>query len=248
MIRVLVCDDEPLARARLRRLLSAHPDVDVVGEAASGRQAAAETLRLRPDLVLLDVDMPDGSGTDALAAIRRNLPEDRLPAAVFTTAHAEHAVAAFALEGLDYLLKPIEEADLDRALLRVRRRVPHVPPTPPSFPHPQPAAHLAAFRGDKVLNLDLADIALIELEDTIAFAVTSLGRFRLQGTLLEIEARLPSPPYLRVSRDAIVRVDRIAHLVPEGAGVWTARLRPPFDREVQVARRRVARLREVLGW
>ena len=120
MIRALVVDDEPLARSRMRRLLGDHPDVEVVGEAASGDEAVAATLRLRPDLLLLDVDMPEGSGTEALERIRLTVPEAMLPAAVFTTAHAEHAVEAFALEGLDYLLKPITRETLARALKRVR--------------------------------------------------------------------------------------------------------------------------------
>lgn len=262
MIRALIVDDEPLARSRMSRLLAAHPDVEVVGEASSGNEAVRQCLALRPNLVLLDVDMPDGSGLDALAAIRETMPDDLAPWAVFTTAHAEHAVTAFALEGLDYLLKPVEPPDLARALKRVRKRVwapGAVPPGPlspaPTAPLPAPeseapvaSGHLAAHRGGRVLSLAIEDVALVELEDTIAFAYTAQGRHRLSGTLAEVEARLPTPTFVRVSRAAVIQVAWIGHLEPLGAGVWLATLKPPVDREVRVARRRVKPIRELLGW
>ncbi len=91
-------------------------------------------------------------------------------------------------------------------------------------------------------------MATVELEDTIAFAYTPEGRFRLAGTLAEVEERLTTPPFVRVSRAAILQLSWIAHLEPLGAGVWIAKLKEPLDREVRVARRRVTLLRELLGW
>ncbi len=253
MIRALVVDDEPLARQRLKRLLGAHPDVEVLGEAASGNEAVTRCLQLRPNLVFLDVDMPDGTGLDALERLRSTLPEPHCPLAVFTTAHEQHAVSAFALEGLDYLLKPIEPATLARALLRARKRLwtQAPPPMPAAPPVPVPApstGHLAAHRGGRVLNLDLHDVACVELEDTIAFAHTPEGRFRLAGTLAEVEERLPEPPFVRISRSAIVQLSWVKHLEPLGAGVWMAQLKDPIERELRVARRRVKTVRELLGW
>ncbi|MDP7111906.1 MAG: response regulator [Myxococcota bacterium] len=98
-IRALVVDDEPLARSRMRRLLGDHPDVEVVGEAADGAAAHTEALRLRPDVVFLDVHMPGSTGTEALRAIQASLPESLWPLAVFTTAYEEHAVEAGAVIG-----------------------------------------------------------------------------------------------------------------------------------------------------
>jgi DNA-binding LytR/AlgR family response regulator len=254
MIRALVVDDEPLARSRLLRLLSAHPDVSVVGEASSGNEAVAACLQHRPTLLFLDVDMPDGTGLEALERIRQTLPEALAPLAVFTTAHEEHAVKAFALEGLDYLLKPIEPATLDRALLRVRKRLWAQSPTPAPIAAPAPpppavsSGHLAAHRGGRVISLDLDDVACVEIEDTIAFAYTAEGRFRLNGTLGELLERLPSPPFIQVSRSAVVQLDHVKHLEPLGAGVWLASLKAPVEKSVRVARRRVKTLRELLGW
>ena len=142
-IRVVVVDDEPLARSRMRRLLGGHPDVEVVGEASDGDAAHAAVLELRPDVVFLDVNMPGSTGTEALRAIQSSLPESMWPLAVFTTAYEEHAVEAFALEGTDYLLKPVEKTELARALKRVRKvlwRGAESPATPPATPAAQVAA------------------------------------------------------------------------------------------------------------
>ena len=257
MIRALVVDDEPRARSRLQRLLAAHPDVAVVGEAASGSGAVTSCLQLRPNLLFLDVDMPDGTGLEALERVRQTLPEAMVPLAVFTTAHEEHAVQAFALEGLDYLLKPIEPETLARALKRVRKRLwaeapaaaaPAPLAAPPPAASPMASGHLAAHRGGRVINLDLGDVACVEIEDTIAFAFTPEGRFRLSGTLAELEERLPAPSFIKVSRSSIVQLDWVKHLEPLGAGVWLARLKEPVDKTVRVARRRVKTLRDLLGW
>lgn len=262
-IRIVVVDDEPLARSRMRRLLDDHPDVDVVGEAADGDAAHASALQLRPDVIFLDVNMPGSTGTEALRAIQASLPESMWPLAVFTTAYEEHAVEAFALEGTDYLLKPVERADLARALKRVRKALwrgpgpTAPPPEPTAAPTPDPApataaevaaaatGHLTAQRAGKLLRLPLLHVALVEVEDTITFALAGADRFRLSLSLAEAEGRLPSPPFVRVSRSAIVNLDWIAHLAPGASGTYVATLRAPVDRQVPVSRRRARRLLEL---
>ncbi len=256
-IRALVVDDEPLARSRMKRLLADHPDVEVVGEAADGGSAHTEALRLRPDVVFLDVQMPGSTGTEALRAIQAALPESLWPLAVFTTAYEDHAVEAFALEGTDYLLKPVEREGLARALRRVRKALwsregaaPTPPPAPavPPPPEPPPAAepgHLTAHRAGKLLRLPLAHVALVEVEDTITFAVVGADRHRLAMTLAEAEDRLPTPPFVRISRSAIVNLDWIATLAPVASGTHLATLRAPVQRQVKVSRRRSKRLLEL---
>ena len=117
MIRTLVIDDEQPARERLKQLLSAHPDVEVVGEADDGVQAAEKIAELTPDLVLLDIQMPGASGLDVAASLGRPRP-----AVIFCTAFDQYAVDAFELSALDYLLKPVNRARLAAALDRVRAR------------------------------------------------------------------------------------------------------------------------------
>ena len=115
MIRTLVIDDEQPARERLKQLLSAHPDVEVVGEADDGVQAAEKIAELAPDLVLLDIQMPGASGLDVAASLGKPRP-----AVIFCTAFDQYAVDAFELSALDYLLKPVNRARLAAALDRVR--------------------------------------------------------------------------------------------------------------------------------
>lgn len=260
-IRTLVVDDEPLARSRMKRLLADHPDIEVAGEAADGREAVAEVLRLRPAVVFLDVNMPGSTGTECLRAIHAALPEDLWPLAVFTTAYEEHAVEAFALEGTDYLLKPVERDTLARALRRVRKAIWRDAPatTTPATPPPRPAAapaepaeespgHLAAHRAGRIVNLALDDVACILVEDTITFAVTADGRYRLRSTLHEAEARLPAPPFVRISRSAVVQLSWVDHIDPMPSGTFEAVLRAPVSLRLAVSRRRGRRLRDLLGW
>lgn len=255
MIRVLVVDDEPLARRRLVRLLGEHPDAEVVGEAADGGAAVTETLRLRPDLLLLDVDMPLRSGTEAFARIAEQLPESVRPAVVFTTAHEEHAVEAFALEALDYLVKPVGEEGLARALRRVRRRqwggdAPTAPEPPPSEPAASTAAHtpthLVAHEGSRTVRVPMAEVAVVEVVDGQVTARTPDGDHRLSRSLIELESTLPAPPFVRVSRSAILNVEWVEHVEAGFGGAQVARLRAPMTGEVLVARRRVAGLRDAL--
>ncbi len=275
-IRTLVVDDEPLARRRLRRLLKDHEDVEVVAEAASGDDAVAAALKHRPDLVFLDVRMPGGDGLAALRALRSKLPEELRPLAVFTTAFEEHAVEAFELAGIDYLMKPVERAQIDRALRRARKilwqrhraepgaAAPDVPSSPlagggPEGPAPQaakPAAaggergvgFIAAHRAGKILQLDLSEVACLILEDGIAWAYTPSGRYRLRHGIGKVEERLACPPFFRVSRSAIVNLVWVDHLAPMFSGTFCATLKAPIQMEIHVSRRRARELRQYLGW
>jgi two-component system LytT family response regulator len=275
-IRALVVDDEPIARRRVRRLLEDHEDVEIVAEAASGDEAVAAVLEHRPDLMFLDVKMPGRDGLQALRDIRCKLPEEIRPLIVFTTAYEEHAVEAFELQGIDYLVKPVERDQMGRALRRARKalwqRRGHEPAAPsaetPSAPAGEagattdvpaagtaPAAagqetvgYIAAHRAGKILQLDLHDVACLMLEDGIAWAYTPGGRYRLRQGLGEIEKRLACPPFFRVSRSAIINLRWVDHLAPMFSGTFNAYLRAPVQMEVHVSRRRARQLRQLLGW
>ena len=117
MLRVLIVDDERLARQAMRRLLAAHPDVEIVGEAEGVTQALQEIERTRPQMIFLDIELGGGDGFDLLAAL------DRPPIVVFVTAYAEHAVEAFAVNAVDYLLKPVAPERLAESLTRVERQL-----------------------------------------------------------------------------------------------------------------------------
>jgi DNA-binding LytR/AlgR family response regulator len=251
-IRAFLADDEPLARQRLARLLSEHPDLELLGEAADGHAALEQVLALRPRLLFLDVNMPLLNGVAVLERINELLPEGQRPLTVFTTAYEEHALRAIELDGLDYLVKPVEAETLARALRRARARLGESPapvePAPAPAPAEEPLEHLAALRGEKILRLDLSKVAAILLEDTICYALTPAGRFRLKQSLGELEARLPSPPFLRISRAALVSLDWVAQLEPLVAGRCQLSLKSPPGDRLEVSRRRVKRLKELLGY
>lgn len=260
-IKAVAVDDEPLARRRLKRLLREHSDIELVGEAANGTDAVETVLQQRPDLVFLDVRMPGSDGLEALRTLREQLPESVLPLAVFTTAYEEHAVDAFALEGTDYLVKPIDREQLTRALRRVRQALWSRSPEAKTAEAPElevkaageavpgtAAGHVAGHRAGKIVNLVLEDIACVSVEDTITWAYTPQGRYRLKLALHEAEQRLPAPPFVRVSRSTIVNLEWVDHLAPMFSGTYTAVLRAAVGLEVHVSRRRARKLREMLGW
>jgi two-component system LytT family response regulator len=268
-LRVVIVDDEPLARRRLQRLLKAHDDVEVVGEATNGDEAVGVVLESRPEALFMDVRMPGSDGLEALRKLREKLPADVLPMVVFTTAYEEHAVEAFELEGTDYLLKPIGKAALARAMQRLRRgawqrgreaagsgvsNAGSGTNVAASGEHQAPApsgaavGHLAAHRAGKIIRLALADIACIIVEDTITWALTADGKYRLRQGLGQLEKRLSCPPFFRASRAAMLNLSWIDHLAPMFSGTYSAFLKEPVGIEVHVSRRRARELRQLLGW
>jgi DNA-binding LytR/AlgR family response regulator len=245
-IRAVVVDDEPLARKRLRRLLGAHADVEVVAEAASGDEAAGVVLRERPDVVFLDVQMPGATGIQALRTLRASLGDGACPAAIFTTAYDQHAAEAFELDGVDYLLKPVEAPRLTQALERLRRRLGETGGTVAA--PPTSAGHLAALAGERIVSLAFDEVACLLVEDGLVFAHTARGRHRVRSTLGELQDRLPAPAFVRVSRSAVLNLAWIEHLEPEDSGTYRARLRAPLELAIAVSRRRARELRGLLGW
>ncbi len=253
-IRAFLADDEPLARQRLARLLAEHPDLELLGEAADGQAALEQVLALRPELLFLDVNMPLMDGVAVLERIVELLPEGQRPLTVFTTAYEEHALRAIELEGLDYLVKPVEAETLARALRRARARLGEGAAPRAAEPAPEPVSggeqleHLAALHGEKILRLDLSKVAAIVLEDTISYALTPAGRFRLKQSLADLEIRLPSPPFLRISRSSLISLDWVAQVEPLFSGRSLVSLKSPPGDRLEVSRRRVRRLKELLGY
>lgn len=244
-LRALVVDDEPRARARLMRLLESHADVVVVGEAADGASAVRKALALRPDVLFLDVNMPELTGTEALARLRDYLPQSVRPAVVFTTAHAEHAVQAFALEGTDYLLKPIERDRLAEALRRVRqtRWAQGGPAAAPTAAVEE--AFLTGHHGRAIESIPVLGLLFVQVEDGTVWAHSVDGsRTRLTGGLSEIHEGLPSADFVRVSRSTVVNAQRVLRIRPVGSS-FEAELEG--GQRVAVSRRRVKALEAAVG-
>lgn len=218
MIRVLIVDDEAPARSRLRQMLAAHTDVEVAGEAETGVQAMQLTRELAPGLLLLDIRLPGCSGIDVAAC----LPHPR-PAVIFCTAFEEHAVDAFELHAVDYLLKPISRARLAQALDRVRslpasdresaidRAVQSQRKGPARF-LVKSGAHYLVVGEAKVLYFN-SDGGFTQL-------VTDAAQYWMEPSLNELEERLDPARFFRVSRAAIVSLNAVAevHPMPGGSG------------------------------
>ena len=226
-LHTLVVDDERLARKRLRSLLTAHPEVAVVGEAATIPEAAALASFERPDLVLLDVQMPPASGFDLLPL----LPVPA-PAIVFTTAHDVFAVRAFEVSAVDYLLKPISPERL-AAPDRV------TPLTPDEM--------LILQAGDRVRRVPLAEIAAVAAEGhyTRVYLAAEPSMFILRA-INTWAAQLPAPGFLRADRSLIVNLARVRGLdllSRDGAQLTLAAVGAPLE----LGRAATARLRTALG-
>ena len=237
-LRTLIVDDEPVARAHLRSLLESRGDATVIGECGDGRSAVERIRADAPDLVLLDVQMPELDGLGVVQAVGA----DRMPAVVFVTAFDQHALAAFEVHALDYILKPVNRTRFHRSIDRVVRLVRAQPPGGTAAA-PEAVAERAAERaalgrlveelaaargverlaikvGDRVLYLKAAEIDWIEAADDLVKIHAGRHVYEHRATLAQLEQRLPPGRFLRIHRSTIVNVERIREFQPWFQGDW----------------------------
>lgn len=210
-MRVLVVDDEALARSNLTVLLRRDPDIGSIGESGSGLGAVEEIRRSKPDLVFLDVQMPECDGFDVLELLGGELP----PAIVFVTAHDEYALRAFEAGALDYLLKPFDDARFYRALNRVKDRLAHRLPL-----QSQPAQRLVIKSPGQVLFVNVADIDWVEAAGYYACLHVGSDTHVMRRTLSDLERDLGQEQFIRIHRSIIVNVERIYGLELQDTGEY----------------------------
>lgn len=213
-IRTAVIEDVPLARERLRRMLAAHPDIGLVGEADSLRAGAELLARTAPQLVFLDVTLPDGEGPTLL----RSLPAPARPLIVFLTARADHAVPAFELEAVDYLLKPVGDDGLSRALDRVRKRL------DPQHGSPSAETHIAIRNGRRTDLVRVDSIDYVEVAGHYLCLRVGHETHLLREPLATFAERLETAGFLRCHRSAMVRIAAIEAIVDRKNGDGEIRL------------------------
>ncbi|MCU1246130.1 MAG: LytTr DNA-binding region [Acidobacteria bacterium] len=222
MLRVLIADDEPLARARLRRLLADEEEVTVVAECADGASAAATIRRLRPDVVLLDIEMPELDGFDVLD----DLADGRRPAVIFVTAYDRHAIRAFEADALDYVLKPVEAARLRKALERARAHVEQGDvdaklSTILAGLHPgrtAPLERIVVRSKGKISFIRTVDVSYIEAAGNYARVHAGKETALVRETLVHLESRLDPSRFVRIHRSTIINIERVRELRPWFAG------------------------------
>jgi two-component system, LytTR family, response regulator len=208
-IKVLVVDDEALARRNLTILLRRDPDIGSVVECDSGLAAIEEIKRSKPGLVFLDVQMPECDGFDVLELLGGDLP----PTVIFVTAYDEYALRAFEVGALDYLLKPFDDARFDRALNRAKDRLAHGTPQ-----RSRPATRLVVKDQGRVLFLNASDIDWIEAAGYYACLHVGSETHILRRSLSELEQDLGDGKFIRIHRSIIVNLDRVCALELQNGG------------------------------
>jgi two-component system LytT family response regulator len=227
-MKALIVDDERLARLELRRLLGAHPEVEIVGEARDGAEARELIGKLAPDLLFLDIQMPGMTGFELLESL------DDVPQVIFTTAYDQYAIQAFEVNALDYLMKPVAPARLAAALARVRPRL-EMPRLEQVF----------VREGDRCWILRLPEIFLLESEGNYTRLYFGDERPLIRRSLNALEEQLDPSMFFRADRKRILNLKWIEKVEVAVSGGLLVTLRG--GRTVEMSRRQSARLREVLS-
>ena len=250
-MKALIVDDEPIARRVLREGLELFPEVLVVGEAGDGKEALQKIANLRPDVVFLDLQMPVMSGFEVV----RNLSEPPLPVIVIVTAFDQHAIEAFEAGAIDYLLKPVSEARLRRAVERAR----HLQGKPGEVaarldriasaaePSNAPRTRKVVGRsGEEYFFLDADDVLAFQAERELVWIITSKQRLLATQSLRVIEERLAGPQFQRVHRNAIVNVNHIRKMSALSSQRWLITLSNSL--QLTVSKRQAHNIRSILHW
>lgn len=234
-IRTIIVDDEPLARSNLRVLLKSDATVEIVAECGSGVEAAEAIRHMRPDLLFLDVQMPECDGFDVLELLGPQLPS----AIVFVTAYDQYALRAFEAGALDYLLKPFDNARFELALSRAKQKIEHGKDQPRRFDR------LTIKSAGQIAFISLSEIDWIEAADYYAALHIGTRTHLLRRSLADLEQDLDPSLFCRIHRSAIVNLDRIRGLRSNEDGDYTVLLHN--DATLRLSRRYRKQLQSRLG-
>ena len=234
-IRTLIVDDEPLARSNLRVLLERDPQIEVVGECSSGVEAIQQIRRCNPDLVFLDVQMPECDGFDVLEQLGADPPK----AIVFVTAYDQYALRAFEAGALDYLLKPFDNARFERALQRAKQ---NLQPQPESS---RKVARIIIKSAGQIVFVKTTEIDWIEAADYYSCLHVGSKSHLLRRSMTELEKGLDSTAFCRIHRSAIVNLSRVRSLKIGPDGEYEVLLES--GDAVRLSRRYRAQLQQRLG-
>ena len=246
-MRVLVVDDETLARSLLIEHLSKVPDVEVIGQAANGFEAVKLCEELNPELIFLDIQMPKLSGFEVL-----ELLGDKAPAVIFSTAFDEYALRAFEVHAVDYLLKPVEPARLvaavERAAERLRTHAPQPSPSELAVSARPPGKTLERVlirHEGRVHVLPIEKIDYVEAQDDYLSFASGDKHLRKQQTMSDLESQLDGTRFVRIHRSFILNIERLARIDLYGKDSWLAILAD--GKKLPMSRTGHAKLKELIG-
>ncbi len=239
-MRILIVDDEPVARLVLRELLEEIPQVTVAGEADSGDAALQQIRALQPDVVLLDLQMPGMDGLTVSGTLKPNQP----PLVIFVTAYHKHALEAFDAGAVDYLLKPVRKERLEAALAKARSILAGMRPAPvQSAAEPR---KIVGRLGSDLHLLDPEEVIAFQAEGDLVYILTASGRYYANHSLKALEERLPADRFRRVHRGTIINTDQIRKISPLSSKRWLLRMSNGL--EVIVSKRLAGTIRDETRW
>jgi two-component system LytT family response regulator len=234
-IRTLIVDDEPLARSNLRVLLRLDPEIEIVGECGSGKKALTEIRSRKPDLLFLDVQMPECDGFDVVEQLGKDLP----PAVIFVTAYDQYALKAFEAGALDYLLKPFDNARYHLAICRAKERITH------SRQFPGKTDRFVIKGAGQVIFVRASEIDWIEAADYYACLHVQTKSHLLRRSMAELEQELDQSEFCRIHRSTIVNLNRIRGLEANESGEYEVVLETGV--KLALSRRYKKQVQERLG-
>jgi two-component system response regulator LytT len=250
-VRTAIIDDEASARSRLRKQLAAFADIEIVGEADDGIKAVSLIREVRPDLVMLDVQMPGLDGFEVLRSLPAGTP---WPLVIFATAFNQYALDAFDANAVGYLLKPVNREKLkvtvDRACLLIgnpqriaeeQARLRNVTAATAG-----PLQHVVAQSRARYILIALPDVYFFRVEDGVTKVKTDAGFFRADYNLADLEGRLPDPPFFRAHRSTIVNIQKVREIAPMFKGAYVLIMKDKEGTEIQVSERHSRYVRELL--
>lgn len=252
-MRALIVDDEPIARKVLREELELLESVEVAGEAENGEDALAKISSIKPDVVFLDVQMPQMSGFELLD----HLSGGYLPAIIMVTAYDQHAIRAFEMGAIDYLLKPVSQSRLARAVERAKRifrnplqaaeKLAQLQDLSASAMQRSPAVRKVVGRlGEEYFLLSPSEVQAFQAEGDTTWIITSKQRYVATQNLKAIEERLQNSSFRRIHRNALVNLEQIRKLSMITSQRWLVTLNS--GHELVVSKRQAKNVREVMKW
>ncbi len=250
-MRTLLIDDEADARARLRRLLQDHPEVVIAGEAQDGLEALEKIEEAQPDLLFLDIEMPGLTGFEVVRSIPETTP---LPLVIFATGYDQHALAAFEMNALAYLLKPVEPERLAQAIERARRlhgfaegkESERKNVLRAARERPKVLRRVVCRSRERLVLLPVEQILWFQVEGGIVKARSAAESFRVNYQLSELEASLPEDLFFRARRDVLVNLTRIKEIKPYFKSGFLLIMSDPAATEFAVSERQVPPFRQRL--